>query len=36
VMYQALQDGVEDSDEVPVAPPNESEFMSLKEQYSIV
>jgi len=29
-MYQALQEGVEDSDEIPVVLPSESEFMALK------
>jgi len=35
-MYQALQGGVEDSDEIPVVLPSESEFMALKEQYGVV
>jgi len=35
-MYQALQEGVEDSDEIPVVLPSESEFMALKEQYGVV
>ena len=35
-MYQALQEGVEDSDEIPVVLPSESEFMTLKEQYGVV
>jgi len=34
-MYQALQEGVEDSDEIPVVLPSESEFMALKEQYGV-
>lgn len=35
-MYQALQEGVEDSEEVPVALLRESDFMAIKEQYSVV
>lgn len=35
-MYQALQGGVEDSDEIPLVLPSESEFMALKEQYGVV
>jgi len=31
-MYQELQEGVEDSDEIPSSLPSESEFMALKEQ----
>lgn len=34
-MYQALQEGVEDADEIPVVLPSESEFMALKEQYGV-
>ena len=34
-IYQALQGGVEDSDEAPVVLPSESEFMALKEQYGV-
>jgi len=34
-MYQALQGGVKDSDEAPIAIPSESEFMALKEQYGV-
>lgn len=34
-MYQALQEGVEDSDELPVVLPSESEFMPLEEQYGV-
>jgi DNA-binding MarR family transcriptional regulator len=34
-MYQALQEGVEDADELPVVLPSESEFMALKEQYGV-
>lgn len=34
-MYQALQGGVKDSDEAPIALPSESEFMALKEQYGV-
>jgi len=34
-MYQALQGGVKDSDEVPIVLPSESEFMALKEQYGV-
>ena len=34
-MYQALQEGVEDADGLPVVLPSESEFMALKEQYGV-
>ena len=34
-MYRALQGGVDDSDEIPVVLPSESEFMALKEQYGV-
>ena len=34
-MYQALQDGVEDADDLPVVLPSESEFVALKEQYGV-
>lgn len=34
-LYQALQGGVEDSDEFPVVLPSESEFMALKSQYGV-
>ncbi|MFT4922677.1 MAG: hypothetical protein ACI8XM_001895 [Haloarculaceae archaeon] len=34
-IYQALQDGVEDVDELPVVLPSESEFVALKEQYGV-
>jgi DNA-binding MarR family transcriptional regulator len=35
-LYQALQGGVEDSDEIPVVLPSEAEFKALKEQYGVV
>ncbi|UPM44636.1 MarR family winged helix-turn-helix transcriptional regulator [Halocatena salina] len=34
-MFRALQGGFDDSDEMPVVLPSESEFMALKEQYGV-
>jgi hypothetical protein len=34
-LYRAFQGDVDSTDDLPVFPPNESEYMTLEEQYGV-
>ena len=34
-LYRSLQGDVDSTDDLPVFPPNRSEYMALKEQYGV-